>query len=89
MIPFILAENPQISRRDAFFLSRQLTAHNKWRLFLLDLSFAGWTVLSVLTLGLLEFLFVNPYISACKAELYLSPAQELRAVPRPGIRAAE
>ena len=55
MIPFILAENPQISRRDAFFLSRQLTAHNKWRLFLLDLSFAGWTVLSVLTLGLLEF----------------------------------
>ncbi len=72
MIPFILAENPQISRRDAFFLSRQLTAHNKWRLFLLDLSFAGWTVLSVLTLGLLEFLFVNPYIATCKAELYLS-----------------
>ena len=72
MIPFILAENPKISRRDAFFLSRQLTSHNKWRLFLLDLSFAGWVLLSVFTLGLLEFLFVNPYITTCKAELYLS-----------------
>lgn len=72
MIPFILAENPQISRRDAFFLSRQLTSHNKWRLFLLDLSFAGWVILSVFTLGLLEFLFVNPYITLCRSELYLS-----------------
>lgn len=71
MIPFILAENPQISRRDAFFLSKQLTSHNKWKLFLLDLSFAGWVLLSVFTLGLLEFLFVNPYITACRSELYL------------------
>lgn len=72
MIPFILAENPRISRRDAFFLSRQLTARNKWRLFLLDVSFAGWEILSVLTLGLLDFVFVNPYITICRAELYLS-----------------
>lgn len=72
MIPYILAENPRISRRDAFFLSRQLTARNKWRLFLLDLSFSGWVLLSVFTLGLLEFLFVNPYITLCRSELYLS-----------------
>ena len=72
MIPFILAENPRISRRDAFFLSRQLTARNKWRLFLLDVSFAGWEILSFLTLGLLDFMFVNPYITICRAELYLS-----------------
>ena len=72
MIPFILAENPKIRRRDAFFLSRQLTSRNKWKLFRLDLSFAGWMLLSVLTLGLLGFLFVNPYITLCRSELYLS-----------------
>ena len=72
MIPFILAENPQISRRDAFFLSKQLTTRNKWTLFLLDISFAGWALLSVLTLGLLDFVFVTPYITICRAELYLS-----------------
>lgn len=72
MIPFILAENPRISRRDAFFLSKQLTARNKWKLFLLDVSFAGWGLLSLLTLGLLDFLFANPYITTCRAELYLS-----------------
>lgn len=71
MIPYILAENPRISRRDAFFLSRQLTSRNKRRLFLFDLSFAGWILLSVLTLGLLGFLFANPYITASRAELYL------------------
>ena len=45
MIPYILAENPKISRKDAFYLSKQLTNRNKWKLFLLDLSFLGWHVL--------------------------------------------
>lgn len=72
MIPFILAENPKISRKNAFFLSRQLTHRNKWKLFLLDLSFLGWRILSVLTLGLVDFFYVNPYITGCRAELYLS-----------------
>ncbi len=72
MIPFILAENPKISRRDAFFLSKQLTQHNKWKLFLLDLSFAGWKLLSILTLGFLDFVIVNPYMTGCYSELYLT-----------------
>lgn len=72
MIPFILAENPKISRKDAFFLSKQLTEHNKWKLFLLDLSFAGWKLLSILTLGILDFVIVNPYITGCRSELYLA-----------------
>ena len=70
LIPYILAENPKISRKDAFFLSRQLMRRNKWKFFLLDLSFLGWHFLSLFTLGLLDLLFVNPYITACRAELY-------------------
>lgn len=70
LIPYILAENPKISRRDAFFLSKQLMKHNKWKMFKLDLSFAGWHALSILTLGLLDFVFVIPYTAGCRAELY-------------------
>lgn len=72
MIPYILAENPKISRRDAFFLSKQLMNRNKWKLFRLHLSFLGWKILSVLTLGVLDLVFVNPYMTGCEAELYLT-----------------
>lgn len=72
MIPFILAENPKISRRDAFFLSRQLMQHNKWKLFKMHVSFIGWKLLSLLTFGILDLVFVNPYMSASEAELYLT-----------------
>ena len=37
---------------------------------MLDLSFIGWHILSLFTLGLLDLLFVNPYVAACRAELY-------------------
>ncbi|WP_059068118.1 DUF975 family protein [Mediterraneibacter massiliensis] len=72
MIPFILAENPAVGRKNAFYLSKQLTHHNKWKLFLLDISFLGWKCLSFLTLGVLDIVFVNPYIACTKAELYMT-----------------
>lgn len=71
MIPFILAENPAIKRGDAFHLSKQLMHGNKWRMFLLHLSFLGWRIVSTLTLGILDFVFVNPYITGTDAELYM------------------
>lgn len=70
LIPYILAENPKILRKDAFFLSKQLMRRNKWKFFLLDFSFLGWQILSLFTFGLLDLLFVNPYITACRTELY-------------------
>lgn len=71
MIPYILAENPKISQKNAFFLSKQLTRGNKWKLFLLDCSFLGWELLSLFTLGILDILYVRPYKMNCKASLYL------------------
>lgn len=71
MIPYILADNPAVSRKDAFQLSRQLMQGNKWKMFLLHLSFWGWHFLSVFTLGLLDFFFVNPYMAGTDAELYM------------------
>ena len=72
MIPFILAENPKINRKNAFFLSKQLMNRNKWKLFRLHLSFLGWKILAVLTFGILDLAFVNPYLTGCEAELYLT-----------------
>ena len=43
---------------------------NKWKFFLLDLSFLGWHFLSLCTLGLLSYVFVHPYVAACRAEIY-------------------
>ena len=70
LIPYILAENPKIGRKEAFLLSKRLMRRNKWKFFLLDLSFIGWHILSLFTLGLLDLLFVNPYVASCRAELY-------------------
>lgn len=71
MIPFILAENPAVGRRRAFFLSRELMRGNKWKMFLLHFSFLGWQLLSLITLGMLDFLFINPYITGTDTELYM------------------
>lgn len=71
MIPFILAENPALERKEAFYLSKQLMHGNKWRMFLLHLSFIGWHIVAPLTLGVLDFLYVNPYVTGTDAELYM------------------
>ena len=39
------------------------------RCFLLDLSFIGWILLSILTCGIL-FIYVVPYMQAARAEFY-------------------
>lgn len=71
MIPYILAENPKVTRKEAFQLSKQMMRRNKWKTFILDMSFFGWNFLSVLTFGVLSILYVNPYNAATIAELYV------------------
>lgn len=70
MIPYLVAENPNMTWKEAFAESRQLMHGNKWKAFVLDLSFIGWAILSALTLGLLGIFYVSPYYSATSAALY-------------------
>lgn len=49
--------------------SRQLMNGHKAQLFLLDLSFIGWHILALLTIGI-GYLWLTPYISATKAAFY-------------------
>lgn len=72
MVPYVLAENPTIDVKDAFVLSYQLMKGNKFRAFLLDLSFAGWYFLSFISLGAVGLFYVNSYTSFSEAELYLA-----------------
>ncbi|MCL2088655.1 MAG: DUF975 family protein [Oscillospiraceae bacterium] len=68
-IPWLLAENPQMSKDRAFDLSNKMTYGDKGRIWILDLSFIGWNCLAVLTCGI-GVLFLAPYIAATLAELY-------------------
>lgn len=79
MTYYILADNPDMAPTDAINASRKMMDGNKWRLFCLDLSFIGWYLLSILTLGVLA-LWISPYNMMARAEFYESikpqPAQD-------------
>ena len=47
MIPYVLAENPEISRKEAFRLSKELMKGNKFNLFKLKLSILLWNILGI------------------------------------------
>lgn len=72
MIPYILADNPKIERKEAFRLSKEMMKNNKWRTFIVDVSFMLWHILSLFTLGFLNILYVNPYRAATVTELYIT-----------------
>ena len=70
MVPYILAENPNVEATEALKMSREMMQGNKWNAFVLDLSFFGWILLTICTCGILGIFYVNPYIYATDAELY-------------------
>ncbi|MCR5797849.1 MAG: DUF975 family protein [Eubacterium sp.] len=70
MIPYIMAEHPELSYKEAFRMSKEMMQGNKWSAFVLDLSFLGWHILGVMTLGILEIFYVAPYVAMTDAYLY-------------------
>ena len=70
MVPYILADNPNIGYNRAIELSNNMTKGQKFDMFILDLSFIGWYLLGSL-LFFVGIFFVLPYENATKAELYL------------------
>lgn len=70
LVPYIIADDPYISREEAFALSTELMRGNKWSTFVMELSFIGWEILSGITGGILGVFYVNPYKYSAFAELY-------------------
>ena len=70
LVPYILGDHPDMDAQDAITLSRSMMRGNKWRAFVLQLSFLGWWILSLFTLGLLGVFYVRPYENAAEAAMY-------------------
>lgn len=76
MIPYILADNPNIKRKRAFEISKQMMKGQKWKTFIFELSFILWNILSSLTFGIVGVFYANAYNSASFARLYTTLKEE-------------
>ena len=72
LVPYILAENPDMKGCEAITLSRKMMNGHKWECCKLELSFVLWYLLGYLTLGLSDALFFNAYKTATMAEYYVA-----------------
>lgn len=70
LVPYILEDYPDASPTEVITMSREMMNGNKMRAFELDLSFIGWTLLTVVTLGIAGVFYVNPYYASTDAALY-------------------
>lgn len=69
MTYYIKADHPDKAIIDCMIESRRLMRGKKWKLFVLDLTFIGWMLLSILTLGI-GLLWLAPYICTARACFY-------------------
>ena len=70
MVPYILAENPDIDTHAALKLSEDMMHGNKEKMFNYDLSFIGWYIGSLVTFGLVGIYYYTPYKLSCDTEVY-------------------
>ncbi len=70
MVPYLLGDNPELGKDEALALSREMMRGNKWKAFVLDMSFIGWNLLNGLTLGILGIFYLKPYVCQTNAALY-------------------
>lgn len=78
LVPYILAENPNIKAKEALKLSKDMMYGYKWQAFITDLSFIGWNIIGLLTFNVTNILFTNAYVNATHAEIYMN----LRSIGR-------
>jgi uncharacterized membrane protein len=68
-VPYILRDDENIGVIDALKKSANMMKGHKMQLFLLYLSFIGWAILAILTLGI-GYLFLFPYMYTTVAHYY-------------------
>lgn len=69
MTPFILKDFPELSPNQAINLSVKMMKGHKFDYFWLNLSFAGWYILSMFTLAI-GFVWLLPYVQTATAAFY-------------------
>ncbi len=69
MTPYILKDNPEMKNNAAIEESMRMMDGHKLELFMLDLSFIGWAILSLLTCCI-GFLWLVPYMNMARVNFY-------------------
>lgn len=67
--PYLLYDNPNMTGKEIVELSESLMKNQRGNLFVLQLSFIGWAILSIFTCGI-GILFLIPYINFAEVAFY-------------------
>lgn len=78
LAPYLMAQNPNLTAMEAINQSKQIMNGRKMDLFVLELTFIGWGLLSMLTCGIGTF-WLTAYINAAKSAFYLDATGQLPA----------
>lgn len=76
---FLLKDNPEYGIFEAITESRRRMDGYKWKYFLLNLSFIGWGLLCILSIGI-GFLWLVPYVYTSNAAFYQSHIAEKEVI---------
>ena len=71
LVPYLVKDEPGLSATETITRSRELMDGHKMEAFLLDLSFIGWILLGVVTFGLVDVFWTDPYLESSRARFYL------------------
>lgn len=85
LVPYIVAENPDIAPLEAINLSRRMMNGHKWECFLLEMSYIGWFILGIFTFGLTEIFYSNMYKVAAQVEFYVALRKIAKEQQLPGV----
>jgi len=66
---YIMLDHPEMSPMEAIAASKEMMRGHKAELFVLELSFVGWALLSGFTFGIL-LIWLEPYMQVTKANFY-------------------
>ena len=68
---YLVLDNPELKPMEAISQSKEMMNGHKWDFFVLILSFLGWAILGIFTLGIL-YLWLVPYMQVTYANFYNS-----------------
>ena len=78
MVPFVIHDSKEMGVREVLRTSRLMMRGHKWQLFILELTFIGWALLCILSLGI-GLLWLTPYMTASYAHFYEDVRAEYEA----------
>ena len=69
MVPYVIRDNKEMGVREVLRTSRLMMRGHKWQLFVLEMTFIGWVLLCIITLGI-GLLWLQPYMATSFAHFY-------------------